>query len=235
MAIILKNAPKTEEGRKLNLTKEQEEQYRIVFRFDKDTKKLANIEPWSSEGIYDNHCVIASLSSTYSNIVKFPNQYGFRNVVGSSVDPNPYGGSWLGVIRLVYDVLQIPCRTDICCLDPYHYDAAGNQTPVPNHGNSNIIGGHMVEWNMDPVYGDLQYFLLLPICQAHNNPSQNPYYFKTNGAIVAVLMKSSLYDPAVRKALLSLADSVEGDGDIEFDVKKYCEENNVEVKDMYFD
>ena len=45
MAIILKNAPKTEEGRKLNLTKEQEEQYRIVFRFDKDTKKLANIEP----------------------------------------------------------------------------------------------------------------------------------------------------------------------------------------------
>ena len=157
MAIILKNAPKTEEGRRLNLTKEQEEQYRIVFRFDKDTKKLANVEPWSAEGKYDNHCIIASLSSTYYNIVKFPNQYGFRNVVGSSIDPNPYGGSWLGVIRLVYDVLQIPCRTDICCLDPYHYDAAGNQTPVPNHGNSNIIGGHMVEWNMDPVYGDLQY------------------------------------------------------------------------------
>ena len=51
MAIILKNAPKTEEGRRLNLTKEQEEQYKIVFRFDKETRKLINIEPWSAEGI----------------------------------------------------------------------------------------------------------------------------------------------------------------------------------------
>ena len=44
MAIILKNAPKTEEGRKLNLTKEQEEQYKIVFRFDANKKELVNIE-----------------------------------------------------------------------------------------------------------------------------------------------------------------------------------------------
>ena len=43
MAIILKNAPKTEEGRKLNLTKEQEEQYKIVFRFDANKKEL--VEP----------------------------------------------------------------------------------------------------------------------------------------------------------------------------------------------
>jgi len=87
MAIILKNAPKTEEGRKLNLTKEQEEQYRIVFRFDKDTKKLANIEPWSSEGIYDNHCVIASLSSTYSNIV---NLHRFQEPLALSSTPTTH-------------------------------------------------------------------------------------------------------------------------------------------------
>lgn len=233
MAIILKNAPKTEEGRRLNLTKEQEEEYKIVFRFDANKKELVNIEPWSAEGKYDNYCAIAPLSSTYAGKVKFPDQYGFRNVVGSEVDPKPYG-NWINVIKLVYDVFEIPCRTDICCLDPYHY-GGGDPAFVPGHGTTDIVGGHMVEWNMDPVFAKLQFFLLLPICQGHNNKAQDPYYFKANGVVWAVVMKNTLYHPTIQSALFSLAESAEGCGDIEFDVKKYCEENNVEVKDMYFD
>ena len=80
MAIILKNAPKTEEGRRLNLTKEQEEEYRIVFRFDKKTKKMANIEPWSAEGKYDNYCVIGSLTSYYYKTIDIEATYRIRNV-----------------------------------------------------------------------------------------------------------------------------------------------------------
>jgi len=53
--------------------------------------------------------------------------------------------------------------------------------------------------------------------------------------INAVKMKNPLYALNLQSCLLKLAESAEGDGDIEFDVKKYCEENNVEVKDMYFD
>lgn len=40
MAIILKNAPKTEEGRKLNLSKEDDEKYRLVFRINKESKEI---------------------------------------------------------------------------------------------------------------------------------------------------------------------------------------------------
>ena len=48
MAIILKNAPKTEEGRRLNLTKEQEEEYRIVFRLPCSSSYLAMASSTSS-------------------------------------------------------------------------------------------------------------------------------------------------------------------------------------------
>jgi hypothetical protein len=48
-------------------------------------------------------------------------------------------------------------------------------------------------------------------------------------------MKNPFFALNIQPDLLSLAESVEGDGDIEFDVKKYCEENNVEVKEMFFD
>lgn len=101
MAIILKNAPKTEEGRRLNLTKEQEEQYKIVFRFDKETRKLINIEPWSAEGIYDNYCVIGPLTSYYYKTIDIEATFRVRNVVNSKGDKNPYG-SWIGIIKLIY-------------------------------------------------------------------------------------------------------------------------------------
>ena len=65
MAIILKNAPMTEEGRKLNFSKEEEEKYRIVFRYDAKTKELVNVEPWNAELEYDNYCVIVPFTSTF--------------------------------------------------------------------------------------------------------------------------------------------------------------------------
>ena len=84
-------------------------------------------------------------------------------------------------------------------------------------------------------FRDLNYFLLLPICQVHNNPAQNDYYFKTGEPMWAVVMQKNLPVQNLQSTLLNLAESAEGDGDIEFDVKKYCEENGIEVKDMFFD
>ena len=40
MAIIFKNAPKTEEGKKLNLSKEDEEKYKIVYRINQESGQL---------------------------------------------------------------------------------------------------------------------------------------------------------------------------------------------------
>lgn len=84
-------------------------------------------------------------------------------------------------------------------------------------------------------FKNLEYFLLLPICQIHNNPAQNDFYFKTDEPMWAVVMQKHMPVQNLQSALLSLAASGECDRDIEFDVKQYCEENNVEVKDMYFD
>ena len=239
MAIILKNAPKTEEGRRLNLTKEQEEECRIVFRFDKETKKLASIEPWSVEGKYDNYCVIGPLSSTYAGRQSVDSIHPIRNVRDTTDDPNPYGDNWLGVIKLVYDIWGNNYNFKNCCLDAYHYDnRSGKEIPtyLEKHNQTGIVGGHMI-WRDEPspYYKDLQYFYLLPICKTHNYKGQDPFYFKELWPIDAVKMKNPLYALNIQSALLSLAESTEGDGDIEFDVKKYCEKNGVEVKDMFFD
>lgn len=239
MAIIFKNAPKTEEGRRLNLTKEQEEEYRIVFRFDKGTKKLANIEPWSAEEKYDNYCAIAPLSSIYDGPQGFDRINPIRNVQGSDNDKNPYCNSWLTVIRVVYGVWKKDYNTHVCCLDCNRYKNVGGKEVaelVPNHGKTVIGGGHVIGLDAESAdFYRLPYFYLLPICQSHNNPSQNAYYFRTTGFIEAVKMKNTLIALNLRSALLNLADSVDGKENIEFDVKKYCEENGIEVKDMFFD
>lgn len=238
MAIILKNAPKTEGGRQLNLTKEQEEEYRIVFRFDKDTKELANIEPWSAERKYDNYCVIGPLSSYYYKTTDVVANHTVRNVTGSQYDDNPYG-SWIGIIKLVYACNGIKYDFTKCCLDNYHYwrdSTSEYKEEIEGHRACNKIdGGHMTEDLIKYDFKDLEYFLLLPICRIHNNTAQNAYYFKTDVPMCAVVMQKHLPVQNLQSALLSLAERTEGDGDIEFDVKKYCEENDVEVKDMFFD
>ena len=129
---------------------------------------MANIEPWSAEGKYDNYCVIGPLTSYSYKTIDIEATYRIRNVENTQHDSNPYGS-------------------------------------------------------------------FLPICQVHNNPAQNAYYFRTDEPMWAVVMQKFMPVQNLQSALLSLAESAEGDGDIEFDVKKYCEENGVEVKDMYFE
>lgn len=238
MAIILKNAPKTEEGRKLNLTKEQEEQYKIVFRFDANKKELVNIEPWSAEGKYDNYCVIGPLSSYYYKTIDIEATYRVRNVIGTKDDENPYG-SWIGIIELIYAYKGVKYDFKRCCLDNYHYrnwQGPEQEEEIKDHRKCKvIIGGHMTDNLANYDFKNLEYFLLLPICQIHNNPAQNDFYFKTDEPMWAVVMQKHMPVQNLQSALLSLAASGECDRDIEFDVRQYCEENNVEVKDMYFD
>jgi hypothetical protein len=47
-------------------------------------------------------------------------------------------------------------------------------------------------------------------------------------------MKNPFFALNIQPDLLSLAESVEGDGDIEFDVKKYCEENGSPVNSCVY-
>ena len=102
MAIILKNAPKTEEGRKLQLTKEQEAIYKLVYRINKEKEGLEFYDLWEPEKKYDNEFVVVPLTSTYAGYKFMPAGTEVRNVKGSSYDPKRNGSSWIQLINAVY-------------------------------------------------------------------------------------------------------------------------------------
>ena len=136
MAIIFKNAPKTEEGKKLNLSKEDEEKYIIVYRINQESWQLEIVEPWDTEKEYDNMCVLMPLTSSYEDVVLLSSGTYVRNVVGSSGDTNPYGNcSWLGIIKLVYDVKGISEDADTCCLNGYAYNTTGTPPRIVSAGS----------------------------------------------------------------------------------------------------
>ena len=240
MAIILKNAPKTEEGVKLNFSKEEEEKCRIVSRYNAKTKELANVEPWSAELEYDNYCVIVPFTSTFVIKDYFGPLQLVQNVIGSKDDPKPDGyRSWMDLIRTVYWKQGETEDPEKCCLDGNIYDFdTGVPTAIPKHYTTSIVGGHMVlkgkkkGENLLPKGAD---FVLMHICREHNLQKFNDYYFKPAGKTAVLVMTNFLQTINIEHALLSLAASGECDRDIEFDVKQYCEENKVDVKDMYFD
>ena len=101
MAIILKNAQKTEEGRKLQLTKEQEAIYRLVYRINEEKQRLEFHELWNPEEKYDNEFVIVPLTSTYAGCVFMSAGTEVRNVIGSTPDPKRNGYSWIQLINAV--------------------------------------------------------------------------------------------------------------------------------------
>ena len=86
MAIILKNAPKTEEGCKLNLSKEDEEKYKLVFRINKESEKLDLYGVWNPKEIYGNEYVIAPLTSIYKDTQYLECGTKVQNVEGSTGD-----------------------------------------------------------------------------------------------------------------------------------------------------
>lgn len=135
MAIILKNAPKTEEGRKLNFSKEEEEKYRIVFRYNAKTKELVNVEPWSAELKYDNYCVIVPFTSTFVMKDYYGPRQKVQNVIGSTHDPLPAGvPSWMALIRDVYRRQGESESPEVCCLKGKIYDFdTGVSTDIPGH------------------------------------------------------------------------------------------------------
>lgn len=240
MAVILKNTPKTEEGRKLNFSKEEEEKYRIVFRYDAKTRELVNVEPWSAELEYDNRCVIVPFTSTF--VIK--DYYGplqlVQNVIGSSDDPKPNGyTSWMDLIRKIYHDQGETEDPNKCCLDGNIYDFdTGAPTAIPKHYTTSIVGGHMVlkgKKKGDNKLNKGADFVLMHICREHNLQKFNDYYFKPAGNTAVLVMTNFLKTINIEQALLNLIVSAESNEDIEFDVKQYCEENGVEVKDMFFD
>ncbi len=235
MAIILKNVPKTEEGRKLNLSKEDDEKYRLVFRINRESKEIDLYGIWNPKIVYDNSYVIVPLTSTYNGCQKMNIGEEVRNVKDSTGDKNPYG-SWIGIIKLVYSVIGYNYDFGYCCLDDYKYSMAngtGTLLSHVNHSTGDTLGGHMIEkdkgTNVVAKGGD---FLLLPICATHNNTSSDEYYFKVGQECMAVKMTGF---KNLSSVVLNIVNSINADSDIEFDVRQYCDDNGVELQGMSFE
>ena len=234
MAIIFKNAPKTEEGKKLNLSKEDEEKYIIVYRINQESQQLEIVEPWDTEKEYDNMCVLMPLTSSYEDVVLLSSGTYVRNVVGSSGDTNPYGNcSWLGIIKLVYDVKGISEDADTCCLNGYAYNTTGTPPTIAltvgNHKEGKTLGGHMVvgKDTNNKIKGGP--FYLLHICPSHNNTAYDEYCFMVENGTNAIKMKDYMkMQPALLSAMFSLGNSSDG-MDVELDLQKFCKENNIEL------
>ena len=122
------------------------------------------------------------ITGTYDGPVRFNDGDFVRNVVGSSHDPNPYGGSWIGVLRLFYEILY-PNEADnvlVCNMGMRAFDLQGADTGIDiiNHvreyGDHRTVmyGGHVYNANADAREGRNGIYIL-PICPAHNRYGQN--------------------------------------------------------------
>jgi hypothetical protein len=245
MAIILKNAPKTEAYKGLQIPAEKDKEFRLVFSLDMNTQRTEIVGIWNPDQKYDNHFVIVPLSSSYVGIVVMNAGEEVQNVKKSTKDPKPDGyKSWLDLMRAKYNENGITENVDDCCLDPNEYmevNGTEQYQPTNNHNvvypnNTSWVGGHMVKKGDSQSLNQGDDFYLLHICKAHNFYQRDKYYFKTGYQTNALQMTDFLMAyPVLRSALFELAAKCNTDEDIEFDVKDYCEKYNVELKNMFFE
>lgn len=192
MAYYLKDLPFTEEGKKLNLSDEDRERFRLVYKREGEGWVLHDI--FEEGGEYGDDCVVVPLESSYMGRKTFPQGQIFANVYGSTFDTNiPFGiGSWIKLWECVYQIVNNvapPVRR--CCTDGsiYHAGQAGAQF---YNCNNYIVGGHVIcdQQAKVPAYGSTVY--IVPICNAHNRVNGNlhggdpNWYMKTGMQVLAV-------------------------------------------------
>ncbi|GAA3515499.1 hypothetical protein GCM10022393_31790 [Aquimarina addita] len=119
------------------------------------------IEPFNFNKVYDVTKKIFHIESYFKDIVYFPSNQKFANVIGSTHDPDIKGQSWLELWRNSFKA-----KSKICASFEYNGFNCTNGSDNGKH----LVGGHVilgdkaskVEVGSDDVY-------IIPICKAHNN------------------------------------------------------------------
>lgn len=228
MAKFLNNAPYTDEGAKLELTAEQEENCKVVYKLD-DKGGAAFAEFWNPKAEYTDEYLILPLRSTFDTTEDLTKGQAFANVSGSTVDPKPAPGSWIGF----YESKVAPCNS--CCAEPDTiYNSAHNKIDgtvyfswyeertlkyseqtftcgcrPSNTAHFGIVGGHVLKGTDSRVVplGSNDVYLL-PICDHHNSCQVNRYakwgvgyYTKLAEDTTAVKLKGYLQAPQLAAML----------------------------------
>lgn len=171
MAIYLNNYPHTVEGAKLELTQEQEEFCKVVYKLD-DEGGAVFTEFWNPDEKYSDEYAVVPLRSVYDDIEVFSANTCFANIIGSTGDPHPRG--YLSWVRLWADAANDGVRPVNCCTDNAFYSDSSEElyyfgrVTNPECGGI-LVGGHVIMGATEAervARGSNIY--LLPICSKHN-------------------------------------------------------------------
>lgn len=182
MALFLNSYPHSVEGAKLELTQEQEQSCKVVYKLD--GKGGAFFEDlWYPEQEYSDEYAVIPLRSVYDGTEPFRARTRFANVIGSTKDPHPKFDKkiidcW---IDLWADAANNKNKPTICCTDQtFYYLYNGLQEKYKkimflgiemnaDCDNTVIVGGHVImnATNATSV-GTGGNVYILPICNKHN-------------------------------------------------------------------
>lgn len=185
------NLPPSEEGKKLNLSSQKNDQFKAVYKQVENCDDLYEFECiYSPEIDYGEKRIIVPLTSVYNGYERFSKGTNFVNILGSSND-KPYDEQkakkrWKDFAQLANITWECHAEKD------KFYDSQKRDIPatgkdfecngVDDNGNVidvNIVGGHvLMETTVARRLKEGSNAYIIPICKRHN--SKNFPHFNSN-------------------------------------------------------
>lgn len=200
MAYYLKDLPFTEEGKKLKLSDEDRERFRLVYKREGEGWILHDI--YEKGGEYGDDCIVVPLQSTYNGYVFFETGRVFANAKGTSNDWSPIAHdiAWITFWECMYLAVvgQVPQNIHCCTDGAMYFYENYYETQVPVLGcdhwddrSFSAVGGHVI---LEPAPRDVYLnndVYIVPICRHHNVPKKEikDGYMKAAKETFAVKLK----------------------------------------------
>lgn len=209
----------TEHGAKLELTREQEENCRVVYRrSEKEPDTYVFDSLWNPDADYSDEHIIVPLRSTYKGLSEeYDEGTCFANIIDSSRDPkypgSRYPVSWIEVLRRAYRKDGESYCAESCCAklntiysSKYPYKEVGGFA-CTNHGLPDpkneiyIVGAHvMMEAKQAQRINKGDNVYLLPLCDEHNRSDicgnwGVGYFMELGRPMKAAILEGYMNDP----------------------------------------
>lgn len=209
---FLTNLAHTEHGAILELTEEQEDKCRVVYRRSEEKPDIYIFDSlWDPDVDYSDEHIIVPLRSTYDGLSdEYKAETCFTNVQGSNSDkkypkipPMQYDFSWIEIIRRAYAANGENYSTTSCCAEQGRIYRFGRKTPEKISCSDRMHGAHvLMEVNNTNIAGPHTTVYLLPLCSEHNTHSLSGtatwgtgYYMKLGCAMKAVKLRGYMQNP----------------------------------------
>lgn len=176
------NLPPTEAGGKLKLTKEQQEQFMLVYQKIDGENRAKLLEPFNPDKEYSDDCCVVVGDSVFEDIVMFGYNTLLYNLQRTQDDKHNSGASWIAFLKIVYEVACPGYKWILssCSVESAKYNMNNGFNACAESFECTIGGcihgahvGRIIQ-NFQP--DNRRY--IVPLC-AHHNSLNNNYYMKT--------------------------------------------------------